>query len=246
MLKPAVTLASLLALTACGTMAELKQIGQPPQLAPMTFPLVYPAAPTQVMPMPMPTATPVQPTASLWKAGARAFFNDQRASRIGDILTVKISISDTAKVTNKTDLSRDSERSTELGGLLGFKSSLSKVLPNAVDPSKLADFSSSTSSKGDGSVDRKETIDTTIAAIVTDILPNGNLVIAGRQEVRINNEVREMLVTGIVRPEDISATNTIKHTQIAEARISYGGRGDITRMQSAPYGQKAADILMPF
>ncbi len=238
-------LASVLALGACGTVKELRQIGKPEQLAPMTYPTLYPAAPVTFAPMGQPT-NPVTPANSLWKTGARAFFNDQRAGKVGDILTVRISIADSAKVKNKSAASRQSDRSSELSGLLGFESSLGKVLPNAVDPSKLANFKSDTSTQGDGSIDRQETIDTTVAAVVTDVMYNGNLIIAGRQEVRINNEVRELLITGVVRPEDISASNTIKHTQIAEARISYGGRGMITRVQQAPYGQQAADILMPF
>jgi flagellar L-ring protein precursor FlgH len=246
MLKLVTVLGSVLALTACsGTIRELRQIGQVPPMAPMTYPTVYPSAPVEVAAMPA-AYNQATPANSLWKSGARAFFNDQRASKVGDILTVRVSIADSAKVKNTSSAKRDSERSSELTGLMGFESSLGKVLPNAVDPGALADFKSGTSTKGDGSIDRAETIDTTIAAVIMEVMPNGNMVISGRQEVRINNEVRELLITGIVRPEDISASNTIKSTQIAEARISYGGRGMITKMQQAPYGQQAADLLMPF
>jgi flagellar L-ring protein precursor FlgH len=130
--------------------------------------------------------------------------------------------------------------------LLGYESYLGKVFPDAVDKSNLADLGATSSNSGAGSVDRREQIDLTIAAVVTDVLPNGNLVIAGRQQVRVNYEVRDLLITGIVRPEDISNVNTIQHSQIAEARISYGGEGQITDVQQPRYGQQLLDIVMPF
>ena len=95
-------------------------------------------------------------------------------------------------------------------------------------------------------MNRSEKVSLTIAAVVTDVLANGNLVIQGRQEVRTNREVRELTVAGIVRPEDISSANTIAHTQIAEARISYGGRGDISRVQSTPAAQSLVERFSPF
>jgi len=227
-------------LAGCNAAERISNIGKAPDLSPMVSP------PTTVaMPMPAPEEIVYQPN-SLWRSGSRAFFRDQRAARIGDILTVLINVADSAKVNNSTKRSRSNSESAGVNNLFGYESYLGKVFPDAVDNTSLADLSSDGSSAGEGSVDRKETIDLTVAAIVTQVLPNGNLVIAGRQQVRVNYEVRDLLVSGIVRPEDISNTNTVQHTQIAEARISYGGEGQISDMQQPRYGQQLFDIIMPF
>lgn len=182
---------------------------------------------------------------SLWQTGARAFFNDQRASRVGDILTVQISIDDSAQTSNSTNRNRTSSTQTGASSLAGFESKLQKVLPETPDLANLLEFGSNSSSQGQGSVSRQEKINVTVAAVVTGVLPNGNLMIQGRQEVRTNAELRELTVAGIVRPQDISSANTIRHTQIAEARISYGGRGRLTEVQQPPWGQQAVDLFSP-
>lgn len=227
-------------LVGCNAADRISNIGKAPDFSPMVSP------PTAVaMPMPEPEEIVYQPN-SLWRSGSRAFFRDQRAARIGDILTVLINVADSAKVNNSTKRSRSNSESAGVNNLFGYESYLGKVFPDAIDNTSLADLSSDGSSAGEGSVDRKETIDLTVAAVVTQVLPNGNLVIAGRQQVRVNYEVRDLLVSGIVRPEDISNTNTVQHTQIAEARISYGGEGQISDMQQPRYGQQLFDIIMPF
>lgn len=232
-------------LGACSAVDRIGGIGSPPALAPISNPTTSAGYRPVSMPMPAPEQIVYEPN-SLWRSGSRAFFRDQRAARIGDIMTVIINISDSAKVNNATKRTRSNSESAALPNFFGLESQLSKVLPEAVDPAALVEAETEGSSAGNGSVDRKETVELTVAAVVTQVLPNGNLVIEGRQEVRVNFEVRELLVAGIVRPEDISSTNTILHTQIAEARISYGGRGQITDVQQPRYGQQLYDVIMPF
>ncbi len=191
--------------------------------------------------------TPPVPSAnSLWRPGARAFFIDQRANKPGDILTVMIDIDDSAKLSNSTNSSRTNATKGGVAHFFGLETSVAKILPSAFDPANAIDQSGNTSSAGTGSLDRQEKISLRVAAVVTRVLPNGNLVIQGSQEVKANNELRDLTVTGIVRPEDISSANTIRHTQIAEARINYGGRGDITRVQRTPAGQALAETFSPF
>lgn len=242
-LAAAAALAATLA--GCGAVDRINQIGAAPALAPINNPTSMPGYRPVTMPMPAPEQVVYQPN-SLWRSGSRAFFRDQRASKVGDILTVIINIADSAKVDNSTKRSRANSESAALPNFLGLESKLKNVLPDAVDPTALVDATSGGSSAGAGSVNRKENVELTVAGVVTQVLPNGNLVIEGRQEVRVNYEVRELSIAGIVRPEDISNTNTIQHTQIAEARISYGGRGQITDVQQPRYGQQLYDVIMPF
>ncbi|MBV1934305.1 MAG: flagellar basal body L-ring protein FlgH [Parvibaculaceae bacterium] len=233
------------ALAGCSSLDKLSQVGNAPPLSPIENPQTTPGY--RPVSMPMPAAKPVVfQSNSLWRSGSRAFFKDQRASRIGDILTVNINIADKAEVENTSSRSRANSEDAGLDNLLGFEASLGKILPDAVNNATLVGATSNSASQGTGSVDRKEEIELVVAAVVVQILPNGNMVIEGRQEVRVNYEVRELLIAGVVRPEDITAINTIQHTQIAEARISYGGRGHITDVQQPRYGQQVYDILMPF
>ncbi len=184
---------------------------------------------------------------SLWRAtNSTTFFGDPRAAHVGDILTVNIDISDSAQVSNQTTRSRATSEDSNLTNFFGGEAALDQFFNDAVDPASLASFGSNSSTQGAGNINRSESITMTAAAIVVDVLWNGNLVIHGRQEVRINNEVRELLISGIVRPQDIAADNTIDHQQIAEARISYGGRGHISEMQRPPVGQELYNLLWPF
>ncbi len=234
------------ALQACAATDRLSYVGQVPPMTPIENPAPLAGqGPSQI---PMPTyMMPQQRTAasnSLWNANSPTFFGDPRAARIGDILTVNIDISDRAQLQNSTARSRASAEDSNLSSFLG--ADLTGFFNDNIDPSNLTEFGSNSSQTGSGSVNRTESISLTVAALVTQVLPNGNLVIAGRQEVRVNNEVRELLITGIARPQDIASDNTIAHTQIAEARISYGGRGHLSDMQRPRYGQELYDLLMPF
>jgi flagellar L-ring protein precursor FlgH len=199
------------------------------------------------IPMPQPPQERYAPN-SLWRAGARTFFNDQRAARVGDILTVKIQIDDNADVSNSTSRKRTSGSDVGVDNMFGLEKSLRRLplVPDAIDPSSLIKADGSTQTQGQGAVTRAEKVELTVAAVVTQILPNGNMVIDGSQEVRVNSEIRELTVAGIIRPEDISADNTINHTQIAEARISYGGRGDISTVQRPGVFQRITDAISPW
>lgn len=185
---------------------------------------------------------------SLWRAGSRTFFRDQRARSVGDILKVVVTIQDKAKLDNKTETTRNDSGTAGIPSVMGYEKKIAKFLPGngTVDPSALIDVNSTDTNSGVGKIDRKETINTTIAATVTKILPSNNLVINGTQEIRVNNEVREVTVEGIVRPEDISAQNSVTLDQIAEARVSYGGRGNISDYQQPRYGKQLLDIVAPF
>jgi flagellar L-ring protein precursor FlgH len=214
-----------------------------PELAPMGYPAAL--VPAQQAYLPAPTSTPASAN-SLWRTGARTFFGDQRARRIGDIVTVNIDIDDRAQTQNSTQRARSNDINAGVSNFLGLENSLGRAFPAGFDPQNLVGLEGAANASGSGSVNRSEKVELTIAAVVSDVLPNGNLVIQGRQEVRTNREVRELTVAGIVRPEDISSANTIDHTQIAEARISYGGRGDISRMQATPAAQSLVERFSPF
>ena len=232
----------LLSLAACSTIGSAVD---EPQLTPITNPQTIVGA----VPVSAPTPAPIFEESSmnsLWRTGATGFFNDHRASLVGDILTVDINITDTATLNNSTSTSRSGSQDAEITGLFGLEQPIERILPGTNNLGTGLGTSSASSSSGVGSVNRSENIQMSVAAVITNVLPNGNFVIAGSQEVRVNSEVRELIISGIIRPEDISATNTIQHTQIAEARISYGGRGDLSNVQRPRYGQRVTNSIMPF
>ena len=234
---------ALAPLAACSTVTEAVR---GPELAPVGYPatLVARDQPTFVSARePAPQAASAN---SLWRTGARAFFIDQRANRVGDILTVQIDIDDSAHTRNASTSSRTAGMQAGVDNFFGLESSLGRFFPGGFDPANAVNTNSTSNNTGTGAVTRSEKISLTIAAVVTNVLPNGNMVIQGTQEVRTNAELRQLTVAGIVRPEDISSANTIRHTQIAEARISYGGRGDISRVQKVPGGQSLVERFQPF
>ena len=183
---------------------------------------------------------------SLWRSGARSFIKDQRAANIGDLMTVLVSINDQASLSNETNRTRSGAESAGMPNMLGFESKLGNVLPGAVDPSKLVATNSSSTASGKGAVTRSEAITLKVAAVVTQVLPNGNMVVAGKQEVRVNYDLRELAINGVVRPEDIASDNTISYEKIAEARISYAGRCQINDVQQPRWGQQLIDVIFPF
>ena len=163
-------------------------------------------------------------------------------------MTVQIAINDSAKTSNTSVSNRNSASDASLSTMFGLEDKVRRLLPPGNDFDNLSPFKtdSTFSNSGSGSVNRAEAISLTVAAVVTGILPNGNLIIDGTQEVRTNAELRQLTVSGIIRPEDISSSNTVRHTQIAEARIAYGGRGDISAVQKTPAGQSVVTRLWPF
>ncbi|HEY5606732.1 MAG TPA: flagellar basal body L-ring protein FlgH [Alphaproteobacteria bacterium] len=229
-------------LAGCAAIDRLALLGQQPPLSTIENPTTRPGYKPVHMPMPTPQPASYSPN-SLWRNGSRAFFKDQRAHQVGDILTVTVNLNDKAAIANETQRSRENKEDSGIDNFFGK----SKVpIMNAAVPTRIFTGDSSSSSDGKGSVNRSEALTTNVAAVVTQVLPNGNLVVEGKQEVRVNFEVRELVVAGIVRPEDIQSDNTIDSTKIAQARIAYGGRGQITDVQQPRYGQQVLDVLLPF
>jgi flagellar L-ring protein precursor FlgH len=238
-------------LSGCGVTGRLKSIGKAPKMSaaehydvPQLEPSLAVPSDRAGRPATPPAAGVAQaPTASLFRTGAGAFFRDQRASKIGDILTIRINIADKADFGNTTSRARGGSETGGVGGLLGI-GPVAKVL--GANASQTLETNSGSKYTGSGQTTRSETINMTMAAIVTQVLPNGNLEIRGRQEVRVNFEMRELIISGIIRPEDIARDNSIAHSQIAEARVSYGGKGQLTDAQQARWGQQIYDALFPF
>lgn len=186
------------------------------------------------------------PEASLWRRDRGSLLGDRRAMSEGDILTVVIEIDESAAISNSTDRSRSGANNLGVPQLLGIPQRLSGLLPDGASYDNAVSVDSTSSHSGDGSVSRNEQLTLRVAATVVDVLPNGVLAISGNQEVRVNFELRELLVSGYVRPEDISRQNEITYDKIASARVSYGGRGQITDMQQPRIGQQVLDRVLPF
>lgn len=243
------TAALLLCLTACGSqMEELANVGRPPIMAKVEVPMDK----TGYEPVHWQQNEEEESeesgkySNSLWQPGASSFFKDKKARKVGDILTVTVKIKDKAELKNETKRDRTSKDSASAPVMYGLENKLLGLIPGVANPAKLLDVAGTNSSNGKGEIKRDETIETNVAAMVSQILPNGNLVVHGDQEIRINAELRKVTVDGIVRPEDISASNSVDSDQIAEARISYGGKGTMSSLQQPRVGNQIIDILSPF
>ena len=245
-MRPAVLAAAALLAPALAACSSVNEAVNGPKMGPMGYPaaLVGQSQPEFLSsrePPPQPTTAN-----SLWRVGARTFFNDQRAGQVGDILTVLVTVNDSAKTSNTTNTGITSSNAMGVPNFFGLESTLGKILPGGYDPSKMITTNTADASQGTGGINRVEQINLTIAAVVTQVLPNGNMVIQGSQEIKTNQDVRQLTVSGIVRPEDISSSNTIYSSQIAEARINYGGRGDIEAVQKTPAGTALLQRFWPF
>jgi flagellar L-ring protein precursor FlgH len=236
-------LATAAAGSGCSSISRLSQIGEQPKLSSIDNPTAQPGYKPVQMPMPKPEAVSYNAN-SLWRNGSRSFFKDQRAHQIGDLLTVTVNITDQANFANETQRSRTNTEDSGITNFLGA-SSLGAAAQK-IWTGRILTADSTASSDGKGSIQRQESLTTNVAAVVTQLLPNGNLVVEGKQEIRVNYEIRELIVAGIVRPEDIQSDNTIDSSKIAQARIAYGGRGQIMDVQQPRYGQQVMDVLLPF
>lgn len=237
----------LLLIIAAGGCSSIDRLNRPPQFsAPGSSRLTTPAvmAPESQASGAPPSVAKATP-GSLWRSGPESLFGDRRARAVGDILTVVVEIDDNAEIRNRTERKKNGSTKVGVPALLGVEGIAARALGGAgIDPA--LSTSSTTSSGGDGTIRRQDRITLKVAATVTDVLPNGHLVVAGSQEVRVNYELRDLEVTGVVRPEDISRINTITYDKIADARIAYGGRGQITDLQRARYGERIVDAISPF
>lgn len=183
---------------------------------------------------------------SLWRLGPQSLFGDRRARDIGDIVTILVEIDDEAQIRNRTERSRDGSEELSVPALLGVNSLAQRLLPGGAGLDPAIEASSQSTNSGEGTIKREEKITLRIAATVVGLLPNGHLVVRGSQEVRVNYELRDLRIAGVIRTEDISRSNVITYDKIADARISYGGRGQITDVQRARYGQQIIDLVSPF
>jgi len=243
-MRSIVIFALLVTLASCGRVAE---IGRAPDFTPPAGTAEEQALLTFGVPQGFGVLAPPRPeltNASLWTGERGSLLGDRRAMERGDILTVVIEIDDSASITNSTDRSRSGSQGGSVDALFGLPERWAGALPDGAAPGVALESASTFS--GDGSVRRDEQLTLRIAATVVEVLPNGVLSIEGSQQVRVNFELRELLVSGFVRPADISRQNEITYDKIAAARISYGGRGQITDVQQPRYGQQATELLLPF
>ncbi len=240
LLKPALFV--LLVTSACG---RLDHLGKPPSFTPNSespehVAMLWPGLPLHTQPQRQVDQS------SLWSGGQNSLLGDQRAMKKGDILTVVIEIDEKAEISNDTKRSRTGAETLGVPHLFGYPQRAGEKLPQGASLAEAVSIDSNSETKGKGSVKRKEKLTLRVAATVVDVLPNGVLSISGSQELRVNFELRELLVAGYVRPEDISRQNEITYDKIASARVSYGGRGQITDVQQPRYGQQILDTLLPF
>ncbi len=236
---------SALSLSACTQWSDLARSQS--DLTPSGGGQGMPAPELGLIPAGRPQVQMANTAGSLWRSGPENLFGDSRARDVGDVLTVIIEMNDKAEFSNKSNENRKNDTSLSISNLFGLETLAPKLLPGApAAGTPLIGMSGSSKTAGDGAVNRSEKITLKVAAVVTNMLPNGNLVLRGSQEIRVNSEVRDLQITGVVRPRDIARNNTVSYDKIAEARISYGGRGQITAVQSPSTGGRILNALMPF
>ncbi|MBV8168296.1 MAG: flagellar basal body L-ring protein FlgH [Alphaproteobacteria bacterium] len=232
-------------LAGCNAFDRASRIGEKPELSPIENPVAAPGYRPVSLPMPPPQVAERMPN-SLWRAGSRTFFKDLRATRVGDILTVTVTLDEKASLSNSSTRTRTTAENDTITSLFGFEHQFKHFLSDQTTNTPTINIAGATNNVGTGAITRAETVSLRLATLITQVLPNGNLVIDGHQEIRVNFELRELRLIGVIRPEDIAPDNTISYDQIAEARVSYGGRGQIDDVQQPRYGSQLLDILLPF
>ena len=238
----ALLMSCAIAVSSCGSLERLSEVGRPPEMSKSRDPTKDAEYRPLTMPMPKAQTFTGDPN-SLWRSGSRAFFKDQRAAQVGDIVTIVVSMSDSAQLNNVTTLTRSSN---ELAGAPGVAGLTARLGPTVPDLTKIINMNSTNTNAGNGQIQRNEAVTLRLAGVVTQVLPNANLVVVARQEFEVNSELRVLQVTGVVRPQDIASNNTVAQDRMAEARIQYGGRGEMTALQTPRWGQQVMDILLPF
>jgi len=250
-IRLALLLLTSIILTGCSsTIEKLQRVGKDPNLAQLDMPV------DESQPSPeekeKQNRSYMRRTNSLWQPGSTSFFRDNRAWRVGDILTVSINISDSANLSNSTTQTRNGTDTDTVTNLFGKEKTLAKAMnytktaQDFAGPLNMVNTATARNQKGSGAIARQEHVTANVAAVVRQVMPNGNLVIEGHQEIRVNSELREVKVAGIIRPRDITSNNSIDSSQIAEARISYGGRGVVSDVQTPRVGSQVLDIITPF
>lgn len=228
-------------LAGCGSLSRLSEVGRNPKMTPTSDPTKDPSYRPITMPMPAPEPPPREANA-LWRTGSRAFFKDQRAAAVGDIVTVVVNMNDTANLQNNTNADHKGSETVGMPNFLGLET----ILPKAITPSSLVSTNDESKHTTAAQIQRNEAVTLRLAGVVTQVLPNGNLVVAASQEFMVNGELRQLRITGVIRPQDIASDNTVQHDRMAEARIDYGGRGTLTDQQRERWGEQMFDILAPF
>lgn len=241
-MRMSLILPTVLTLTACSNLGE---VGRLPSFSPVETSAETSAMLNPPLPEKVEIRSPSD-AASLWNASRGSLLGDRRAIERGDIMTVVVEIDDSAEMSNTSNRGRSGSESMGVPSLFGIPERINSQLPDGAAMGSAVSTNSTSTSSGNGSVKRNEKLKLLVAATIVDVLPNGVLHIKGSQEVRVNFEIRELLVEGYVRPEDITRQNEITYDKIASARISYGGRGQISQVQQPRYGQQIADIVLPF
>ncbi len=175
------------------------------------------------------------------------FFQDLRAHKVGDLVTINIVETSTATKKADTKTSRTSSIDAGINNLLGYETKMrSWGVPHAFDNKAMFKASMGNDFDGSGSTSRDESMTASITARVVQVLPNGNLFIEGTRKIRVNNETQNITLSGIIRPSDISPDNTVLSSYIADARIDYTGSGPVSDKQRPGWLARILDVAWPF